>query len=490
MHDQLDGFEQAMQHAQQAAEDRAKDHTRWVVSERLLQALDRYDNADLINGLAFAEQTGQCVIGMELSEGGTKVLDHWWRSDVADRGNLAIRGITYNQEDLREALAALLEAAKSEPQSASSFALPEALARQAHAAANAFGRINTLYEQIQAQSSTASIGLYAWYVALGRQVLRTATPNSMDRALHQGLRLTLFASVHETAVDIRLSEAARSGQPINPQRSAGQVSRYLDQAWAEGLMQARNSDFYKVRVSGLVCLLEGMLMAFKARELPDSDARVKTELLAAAMTTAAAGFEIGASYVDQIATRYGANSVTGKGAAVTLGRLKLWGASLAGIGGGMLAWWDFTDWLQHLRSDPTTKQGKRKSRILATAYALRGVATITLSLGELGTAIAIAKPLFDHLANSSANKIVRLLSQSMSRLAKRLGTQAARLLLARLILGAFWIGLVLTLIIYIFEDDALEKWCKRSSFRVGKNSEPYDEQEELMALHAAFSEVL
>ncbi|QNG08506.1 T6SS effector BTH_I2691 family protein [Pseudomonas putida] len=481
---------QAMQHAQQAAEDRAKDHTRWVVSERLLQALDRYDNADLINGLAFAEQTGQCVIGMELSEGGTKVLDHWWRSDVADRGNLAIRGITYNQEDLREALAALLEAAKSEPQSASSFALPEALARQAHAAANAFGRINTLYEQIQAQSSTASIGLYAWYVALGRQVLRTATPNSMDRALHQGLRLTLFASVHEAAVDIRLSEAARSGQPINPQRSAGQVSRYLDQAWAEGLMQARNSDFYKVRVSGLVCLLEGMLMAFKARELPDSDARVKTELLAAAMTTAAAGFEIGASYVDQIATRYGANSVTGKGAAVTLGRLKLWGASLAGIGGGMLAWWDFTDWLQHLRSDPTTKQGKRKSRILATAYALRGVATITLSLGELGTAIAIAKPLFDHLANSSANKIVRLLSQSMSRLAKRLGTQAARLLLARLVLGAFWIGLVLTLIIYIFEDDALEKWCKRSSFRVGKNSEPYDEQEELMALHAAFSEVL
>jgi len=45
------------------AEDRAKDHTRWVVSERLLQALDRYDNADLFNGLAFAEQTGQCVIG-------------------------------------------------------------------------------------------------------------------------------------------------------------------------------------------------------------------------------------------------------------------------------------------------------------------------------------------------------------------------------------------------------------------------------------------
>ena len=470
----------------------AEDHTRWVVSERLLQALDRYDNADLINGLAFAEQTGQCVIGMELSEGGTKVLDHWWRSDVADRGNLAIRGITYNQEDLREALAALLEAAKAEPSSASSFALPEALARQAHAAANAFGRINTLYEQIQAQSSTASIGLYAWYVALGRQVLRTATPNSMDRALHQGLRLTLFASVHEAAVDIRLSEAARSGQAIDPQRSAGQVSRYLDQAWAEGLMQARNSDFYKVRVSGLVCLLEGMLMAFKARELPDSDARVKTELLAAAMTTAAAGFEVGASYVDQVVARYGANSVTGRGAAAALGRLKLWGASLAGTGGSLLAWWDFTDSVEHFKSSQSgaTKQVQKNSRLLAATYFVRGVATVTLSLAELGTAVATAKPFFDYLSQNTKTKLVRMLSTSLGALAKKLGTQAARLLLARLVLGAFWIGLIFTLIIYILEDDALEKWCKRSSFRLAKNSKPFEEQEELKTLHFAFSEVL
>ncbi|WP_409282893.1 T6SS effector BTH_I2691 family protein [Pseudomonas putida] len=492
MHDQLDGFEQAMQHAQQAAEDRAKDHTRWVVSERLLQALDRYDNADLINGLAFAEQTGQCVIGMELSEEGTKVLDHWWRSDVADRGNLAIRGITYNQEDLREALAALLEAAKSEPQSASSFALPEALARQAHAAANAFGRINTLYEQMQAQSSTASIGLYAWYVALGRQVLRTATPNSMDRALHQGLRLTLFASVHETAVDIRLSEAARSGQPINPQRSAGQVSRYLDQAWAEGLMQARNSDFYKVRVSGLVCLLEGMLMAFKARELPDSDARVKTELLAAAMTTAAAGFEVGASYVDQVVARYGANSVTGRGAAAALGRLKLWGASLAGTGGLVLAWWDYSDSSRHLKELQGTSKSHPayKSGILAFTYVTRATATIALSLAELGSAIAIAKPLFDHLSKNSRSKIIHTLSRSASVLAGKLGTQAARLLLARLVLGAFWLGLVVTVIILILEDDALEKWCKRSTYRLNKDADAYDINDELPALHSAFSEVI
>lgn len=494
MHDQLEAFEQAMQQAQQAAEDRAKDHARWVVSERLLQALDRYDNADLINGLAFAEQTGQCVIGMELSEWGTKVLDHWWRSDVADRGNLAIRGISYNQDDLREVLAALLETAKAEPPAESNFTLAEGLAKRAHAAANAFARINTLYEELQKRNSSVSIGLYGWYVALGRQVLRTGAPSSPDRAMHHGLRLALFASVHETAVEIRVSEAARSGQPINPQRTGGQIARYLDQAWAEGLMQADNkqSDFYKVRAAGLICLIEGMLMAFKARELPDSDARVKTELLAAAMTTAAAGFEIGASYVDQVVTRYGANSVTGKGAAATLGRLKLWGAGLAGIGGSLLAWWDFTDSVEHFKSSQSgaTKQAQKNSRLLAATYFVRGMATITLSLAELGTAVAIAKPLFEYLSHNAKTKLARMVSTSLRELAKKLGTQAARLLLARLILGAFWIGLVLTVIIYIFEDDALEKWCKRSSFRLAKNSKPFEEQEELKTLHTAFSEVL
>ncbi|MDH4842420.1 hypothetical protein E8E78_07860 [Pseudomonas sp. BN505] len=480
-----------MQHAQQAAEDRAKDHARWVVSERLLQALDRYDNADLINGLAFAEQTGQCVIGMELSEWGTKVLDHWWRSDVADRGNLAIRGISYNQDDLREELAALLEAAQAEPPAESSFVLRETLARQAHIAANAFGRINLLYEELQKSNNTASIGLHAWYVALGRQVLRTGAPNSADRALHHGLRLTLFASVHETAVDIRLSDAARSGQPIDPQRSGGQIARYLDHAWAEGLMQAdgQKSDFYKVRAAGLVCLLEGMLMAFKARELPDSDARIETELWAAAMTTAAAGFEIGASYVDQVVTRYGARSATGRGAAATLGRLKLWGAGLAGTGGLVLAWWDFADADKHIREAQNKELSSRNIR-LASAYRARGAATIALALAESGTAIAMAKPFFDHLSHSAKTKFARMLASSMGELAKKLGTQVARVLLARLVVGAFWIGLVLTIVIYLLEEDALEKWCRRCCFRIGKTAKPYKEHEELKELNSAFSEVL
>lgn len=487
---QLDTFEQVMQSAQENAEARARDHLVWVTSERLLQALDRYDETDPEDGLAFAEQTGQCVIGMELSQLGMQVLDDWWGSDPSQRDNLAMHGVAFNQQALREELAQLREAAKAMPPSSTSFDLPEALARQAHAAANAFARINTLYEQLPEQNRSGSIGLYAWYVLLGRQVLRTAAPTSVDRALHHGLRLTLFASVHESAVNVRLAQAADLGEAINPNRSGAQVSRYLDQAWAEGLMQSSQNEFFKVRIAGVICLIEGMLMTFKARHLPDSDTRLKTELLAAAMTTAAAGFEIGASYVDLVVSRYGAGSVTGGGAAVVLGRLKLWGAALVTLGGLISAWWDFADGTQHLRSKNTSQLSAQRSAILSGAYYARIFATITFSIAELGTAIAIAQPLFRYLSRHGSSTLLGSIGNSLGVLSAYLGTPAARLLMARLVLGAFWVGLALTIVIIIFEDDALEKWCKQSAYRIDKNRAPFDTSEELNELYAAFREIL
>ncbi|MFJ2983188.1 MULTISPECIES: DotU family type IV/VI secretion system protein [unclassified Pseudomonas] len=202
---------------------------------------------------------------------------------------------------------------------------------------------------------------------------------------------------------------------------------------------------------------------------------------------------VGASYVDQVVARYGGNSVTGKGAAATLGRLKLWGASLAGIGGLVLSWWDFADWKDHYtenRHGPTP-QSRRRSSVIAIAYAARGVATISLSLAELGTAIAIAKPFFDYLTLTSENKLIRILGSTMSELSASLGSQTARLLLARLVLGAFWIGLAITVLIIIFDDDALEKWCKQSIYRSNRaHNKVLAEKIELKALFSAVRGVI
>jgi hypothetical protein len=161
------------------------------------------------------------------------------------------------------------------------------------------------------------------------------------------------------------------------------------------------------------------------------------------------------------------------------------------MGGFVLAWWDFADASEHFKNslDGPIGQSKKNSKLLAITYFVRAAATITLTLVELGTAVAIAKPLFDHLSRNARTKFVRMLASAAGSLAKSLGTQTARLVLARLVLGAFWAGLALTILIYLFEDDSLEKWCKRSSFRIGRSSNAYEEQEELIALHSAFREV-
>lgn len=450
-------------------------------------------DSDLNNGIAFAEQTGRCILGMEACAPGKALLDKWWRGDSAARDNLAIRGIALNQTDILQQLAVLRDAAKGMPSQISPLEVPQSVFKQAQAAASAFGKANELHEQLHTQGAAPSVGLYAWYVALGRQVLRTAAPNAADHAMHHGLRLTLMSSVHSTAVEMRVTQAVQSGQVLNAQRVSGQVTRYLDQAWAESLMQAHSSDFYKVRASGVLCLLEGMLMVFKAKQLPESDARQKTELMAAAMTTAAAGFEVGASYVEQVATRYGASSVSGRGASVVLGRMKLWGAGLAGMGGFVLAWWDFSDAsvkFGEAKSGQIAEFQARFATLLSTSYFIRAVATITLSLAELGTAIAIAKPFFEYLAQKGGSRLQLSIGTIGGRIATQLGTPAMRLLLARLVLGAFWIGLAITVVIWIFDDDALEKWCKRSVYRVNSEGTPFQAGEELRSLYTALSEVV
>jgi hypothetical protein len=492
MHSQLDAFERVLACAQQEADDRANDHIRWAYSERFLQALDCYDPEDLISGLAFAEQTGRCIIGMELCAPGSRLLDLWWRSDPTSRRNIALRGTAANQNDIRDEVAALIDTARTAPPEQSWLELPESMTRQAYAAAVAFGHVNTLYEQLQSQGATPSVGLLAWYTVLGRQVLRTAAPNSADHALHRGLRSVLMASVNKEAIKVRVAEAANSGEIARPSRTGRQARYFLDKAWAEGLMGAGKSDFYKVRVSGLACLLEGLLMAFKAGELPDSDARLKTELFAAAMTTAGAGFEMGASYVEQIITRTGANSVTGRGAELALGRLKLSGAALAGVGGLVLAWWDFSDGMQRHKEgrDSKSAETRHRSQMLTRAYYARALATVTLSAAEIGTATAIAKPLFEYWANTTKNNFNRRMLIRVSKVSGTLGSQIARLLLARIVLGAFWVGLGLTVIIAIIDDDALETWCQHCCYRLDPSRKLLKDEKELSELFSALNEIL
>lgn len=485
MQRQLAQFEAKLRFAQYAAEARASDHARWAGSESLLQALDAYDSTDLENGLDYAEQTGRCIVGMEAGEAGAALLDSWFKAPDALRSNLAIRGIAFNQEQIIAPVAALREAAKQTPETESPFDIHETLSNHAYAAANAFTRANDLYEQRQLRSPSISIGVHAWFAILGKTVLRNTAPSRTDRLLYRGLGAIFMASVHETAVNTRLAQAARTGQALNPARVAGQVSRYLNEGWADSLMQSGTSDFFKVKASAAILLLEATLMLFKLRQLPDFKAREYAELSAAAFATASAGFEVGATFAELQVTRYGAQSVTGNGAAVAMGRWKLWGAGLGGIGFGVVGWLDYVDGVKHIRR--ANAMGDTTELWLGRAYLVRSFATITMSTAGAGTAMAIAAPFFNDLLSRRGQSLV---VSTLAGISGSLATPAMRLLLARLVMGMFWVGMAMTVVIWLLDDDAMEKWCKGSVYRIERGLDAHKAEDELPDLFSALGEIV
>ena len=485
MQRQLAQFEAKLRFAQYAAEARAGDHARWAASESLLQALDAYDSTDLENGLDYAEQTGRCTVGMEAGEAGAALLDSWFKAPDALRSNLAIRGIAFNQEEIIGQVASLREAAKQTPETESPFDIHETLSTHAYAAANAFTRANDLYEQRQLRSPTINIGVHAWFAILGKTVLRNTTPSSSDRLLYRGLGAIFMASVHETAVNTRLAQAARAGQVLNPARVAGQVSRYLNEGWADSLMQSGTSDFFKVKACAAILLLEATLMLFKLRQLPDFEVREYAELSAAAFATASAGFEVGATFAELQVTRYGIQSVTGNGAAIAMGRWKLWGAGLGGIGFGVMGWLDFVDGVRYEKNAKAS--GDVKELWLGQAYKTRGLITMSMALPAAGTAMAIAAPFFDDLL---ARRGQSLVLSGLASISGNLATPAMRLLLARLVMGLFWVGMALTVVIWLLDDDAMEKWCKGSIYRIDKGRDAHKAEDELPGLFRALGEIV
>ncbi|OCT21284.1 hypothetical protein [Pseudomonas putida] len=88
----------------------------------------------------------------------------------------------------------------------------------------------------------------------------------------------------------------------------------------------------KGRAAALALLLEAGLLLLQGRK-DDKDRRFWSEVTAAALTSAAAGMELLAVGTEVTLRGIGENSVTARGAQVSLGRYRLWGAGLAAVGG-------------------------------------------------------------------------------------------------------------------------------------------------------------
>ena len=489
MHVQLGWFETVSREAQRQADARAGDHLMWLQHPRLLAALDLYDQEDLTSGLCFAHQTGLCVLGMEGTVKGAQLLSRWWQSGEVEASNLAMRAYVFNQKSVAEVLAKTQSDLRILHGPADDWQKLETALQQAKALAAQFSAIDGHLEQLAQHGHVNTAGALAWIGHLGREALSAGAPNAVDRALHRRLVTLLTASLGEQALTLRMAEHAQTGHTPSPGRVAAPILRRLDQAYVDSLSGAHSNSFYRLRVSSALLLLEASLLLLQGRR-EDKNRRFWSEVAAGALTSAAAGMELLAVGTEQALASLDRRGGLARGANISLGRYRVWGAAMASVGGIVSIAWDISDAVSMAAISGPTRDSKK--RLLVGAYSARAIATLSLISGQGGIAFSQAGAYFQWLAQSLRSKNLsgsaRIFASWSNILA---GNRQLLLILNRM----SWIGgaiaIIITLAILIIDENAFEKWCDRCCFSRNSGSKRYDlDHEELAALANSISEML
>ncbi|CAB3826378.1 hypothetical protein LMG26686_00723 [Achromobacter mucicolens] len=481
----LAGFETQCRIAEKEAARRALPYEVWLQSEQLLDGLDVYDDADLASGWRFAGQTGLCVFGAEGCESSANVIQEWWQGRAQDRKNLALRSFGLNQDAILAEMDRISESAKSEPALAAGdtiYQYTRTGLEMAKTLGQLFDKANSVYEAMDKSSNAGlSGGVLAWYASLGRQTLRHASRGN-EWFVHRATRSWLAASIGERAVNLRLEDLQAIGHSADRTVMRGQIKQNVQFAFATELVDARSSEFYKVRASGWLLLLEAGLLGLRMHSLPQDD-RQRAELAAAVLTAGAAGIEMLACGTELVLRHFNPGSTTGVGATVFLGRLRLWGWALAIMGGAIAATYDLID---------MQNAAKEKKTSLSRAFRVRFVTALLMATGQASLTLGAAAPMLRIVAERAVLSRWSVSLGMMADISAFFAKEAVALFFRRLLLRGTGILVVASVAIAIFDDDALQKWCKRTSYRGPKfqNEKPFeDTAQELASVYGALNEV-
>lgn len=481
----LAGFETQCRIAEQEAARRALPYEVWLQSEQLLDGLEVYDDADLASGWRFAGQTGLCVFGAEGCESSANFIQQWWQGGAQDRKNLALRSFGLNQDAILAEMDRIRESAKSEPALAAGdtiYQYTRTGLEMAKTLGQLFDKANSVYEAMDKSSNAGlSGGVLAWYASLGRQTLRHASRGN-EWFVHWATRSWLAASIGERAVNLRLEDLQAIGHSADRTVMRGQIKQNVQFAFATELVDAHSSEFYKVRASGWLLLLEAGLLGLRMHSLPQND-RQRAELAAAVLTAGAAGIEMLACGTELVLRHFNPGSTTGVGATVFLGRLRLWGGALAIMGGAIAATYDLID---------MQNAAKEKKTSLSRAFRIRFVTTLLMATGQASLTLGAAAPMLRIVAERAVLSRWSVSLGMMADISAFFAKEAVALFLRRLLLRGTGILVVASVAIAIFDDDALQKWCKRTSYRGPKfqNEKPFeDTAQELASVYGALNEV-
>ena len=502
----MEPFRQAYERMAAAVHDqviaRVDDHLAWLQGRPLREALHAFDRTHPASGQAFADQIGAALHGMNYTEAGAALVMRWAADEGIDAGNLLMRAYCLNQEDIEAAVRASLASARQAATDATAQGRSGAWWRTLDLAQSGMQRAVDAFaktqEALATQPSSPSYnGVFvsmgaAVYTAMGQALFKLGLNGQANAAMARYIAL-LSASLGRLNARVRLSELAHAATNLTPdaQRVQSQAVRRVREALQHEVAQGAAGDAYKLRAAGVIALIEAVGLLVRAREMGQDQAgsREVALVMGSALALVAAGFEGFAVGVEWVQKHYRSVTMSARGAAVSLGGLKLFAGSLAGFAGGIGAAYDFVD---------AKRAADREHRWLMAAYSLRGAAQMMSAFLGVAIGFSFCGPLFEFLAKRSSASTGQagwsLMARSATWLARpAAGATVARVvILLRVVSCLTWVSLGLTVLMFVFMDDALEDWCECSVFR--SNPQASDKsftalEVELQELYVAFQEV-
>lgn len=463
---------------------REVDHLAWLGNELLEQALDFYDRTEPVWGQAFTSQIALCVLGMNGCASGAAQLASWWADTAIAKRNLAWRAMTRNQTDIERETRTALDKAKAAAQELTM----DNVVNELDAVSGWFEKVADLFTKADAAVDAAlAANTYRWFdprrlqlsltlfSTLHQYMFRLLPGNAADRRLLGPMLGFVHAGLGRVTVLLRMRELAAAGQMANQNRVTGQVNSHIGRVrntLAAEFQNGGGGQFYQIRAGVIMALIEGVILGFKAYKKDDGE-KEYLEYKAALLITNAAGIELTALSIQSVAARYAPTGVVGRGAAVTLGGLRLLGGSLAAVGGAMLAFVDYED---------GEKMFDRKYKILGSAYYSRAIVSSGVAGLSALVSLSYSGPLLRFLvgANSRAGFVLAIEGLAGSRLIP---------VFLRLIGIGSIIALGISVLIMYLTPNVMEEWTWHSCLKKWEGEgflKPFPNQEtELKKLYEA-----
>lgn len=494
----LDEFDVEAAACMKKMEERVEDHLAVLQSAYVLDALHAYDDQDLPRGWAFALQVALCTLGMEACAAGDRLVSEWSRDVEIAEDNLFWRAYGLNQERLMQDMRAALAEAKAQAESsppdlrgaAAVLAAIGSEAKRARRVISAFEEANQVLNE--AESGSASLDWFArpqmgvlmgWYAQAAKSIFNSGMPGRADHVMASVLVRAMSWRMGKLATELRMHEMAQQGKTLDFNRSRAQIQARIRMSVQAELEAGRIGNFYAVRAGAIVAVFEAANLWFKAQEFPE-DNRQRAEFAAAALGTLAAGLEVMHTGAEWTMARHSPRSLTHRVAATWGGGLRLYGGFLGAAGGVIGGVLD-------IRSFQTEADNQRAP--LAAAYLVRSMAVLSVSALSMAVALSGSGPYLKMLMQKTGSKALQRALAILQVFAHRLAQRAVMVFMRTWLARIGWVTLAISVVIWILDPDAIEKWSDKSVFRKGMDGQRKRfrcESEELAELEAAFSRMV